>query len=202
RVIDEIRKRGVPGLGRHNNGVSEARARHAFSCLRKMFGWLVEQRRVDANPCVGVHRPETPEARERVLTDGEIAKLWAATEKLGAPFGSVLKLLLLTGQRLNEIAALRSEEVVGDEIHLPASRTKNHRAHVVPLSKAAQAILTKAGRVPESELVFTTTGTTPVSGWSKTKRRIDQLMGSVPPWRIHDLRRTAATRTARARARP
>src|SRR5262249_39293812 len=97
---------------------------------------------------------------------------------------------------------LRWEEVAEDgaAITIPGSRTKNHRNHVVPLSKAAQAILAKVERVPESPLVFTTTGTTPVSGWSKTKRRIDQLMGSEPPWLIHDLRRTAATGMARAGA--
>jgi integrase len=201
RLIDEVRRRGVPGLGRHNDGMSEARARHMYSCLSRLFSWLCSERRVESNPCVGVHRPETPKARERVLSDGEIVKFWAATDRLGPPFGAVLKLLLLTGQRLNEIAGLCWEDVSedGTAINLPGSRTKNHRAHTAPLSKAARAILTKVGHVPESPLVFTTTGTTPVSGWSKTKRRLDALMG-VTDWRIHDLRRTAASNMARAGA--
>jgi integrase len=198
RLIDDIRKRGIPGLERRGE-VSEARARHMFACLSKMLAWLVQQRRVEVNPCIGVHRPDASRKRERVLTDAEIAKLWAATEKLGAPFGPVIRLLLLTGCRLNEIAGLRWEEVAEDgaAITIPGSRTKNHRDHVVPLSKAAQAILAKVGRVPESPFAFTTTGTTPISGWSKTKRRLDQLMGSVPPWRIHDIRRTVVSGMAR-----
>src|SRR5262249_21759586 len=110
RLVDDVRKRGIPGLARRGN-VSESRARHAFACLSKMFSWLVQQRRIETNPCSNVHRPDASSKRERVLTDGEIAKLWAATEKLGAPFGSVIKLLLLTGQRLNEIAGLRWSEV-------------------------------------------------------------------------------------------
>jgi integrase len=136
------------------------------------------------------------------LSDGEIAKLWRATDEIGPPFGSVIKLLLLTGCRRNEISGLRWSEISEDgaAINLPGTRTKNHRAHTVPLSKAAQEILAGVQRVPESPFIFTTTGTTPVSGWSKTKRRLDQLMGSVPPWRIHDIRRTVATGMARAGA--
>jgi integrase len=199
-VVDETRKRGAPGLGRRSDRVTESRARAMFCCLSKMFAWLVSQRRVAANPCAGVHRPETSRPRERVLTDAEIVKFWRATDELNEPFGRVLKLLLLTGQRLNEIAGLRREEIVGDEIHLPGSRTKNHRAHVVALSTMAQDLLAGAGRVPESPYVFTTTGTTPVSGWSKTKRRLDSLMPDVPPFRIHDLRRTCVSGMARAGA--
>jgi integrase len=199
RLINDVRKRGIPGLERRGE-VSEARARHMFACLSKMFSWLVQQRRVEANPCIGVHRPDASSKRERVLTDAEIVKLWAATEKLGAPFGPVIRLLLLTGCRLNEIAGLRWEEVGADALTIPGSRTKNHRDHVVPLSKAAREVLAGVKRLPGSELVFSTTLVTPVSGWSRTKRRIDRLMGDVPPWRIHDLRRTAATGMARAGA--
>jgi integrase len=200
QLVDETRKRGAPGIKRRSDGVTESRARAMFCCLSKMFAWLVQQRRIQVNPCAGVHRPETSRARERVLTDFEIIKFWAATGKLNEPFGVVLRLLLLTGARLNEIAGLRWEEIVDDEIHLPGSRTKNHRAHVVPLSTTGRDLLAGARRVPGSEFVFTTTGATAVSGWSKTKRRLDSLMGDVPAWKIHDLRRTAVTGMARAGA--
>ena len=148
-----------------------------FRTLSKFFAWLVQQRRLTINPCTGVHRPETPRARERVLSDAELVKFWQSTAELGPPFGQVLRLLLLTGQRLNEVAGLRWTEIDGDEIHLPGSRTKNHRAHVVPLPQAAQEVLASVQRVPGSSLVFTTTGTTPISGWSRTKHRLDALMG-------------------------
>ena len=200
RVIDEIRKRGVPGLERHTDGVSEARARHAYSCLSRLFSWLIQHRRAEANPCAGVARPETPRGRERVLSDDEIAKFWRATDAIGPPFSLVLRLLLITGQRLNEIGRLRWEEIVGDDIHLPGSRTKNHRGHVVPLSSTARDLLAKAQRHPSSPFVFTTTGHSAISGWSKCKHRLDVLMGEMPPWRLHDLRRTAVTGMARAGA--
>jgi integrase len=202
-VVDETRRRGAPGLERRAAGKTESRARAMHRTLSKLFSWLVAQRRVKANPVAGVAAPETPRARERTLTDREIKALWAATEKLGPPFGSVLRLLLITGQRLNEIAGLRWSELVGpnfEEIHLPPARTKNHRPHTIALPAMAREIIAAVKPFPGgSAFVFTTMGTSPVSGWSKVKKRLDVLMGDdVPPWRIHDLRRTAVTGMARA----
>jgi integrase len=199
-VVDETRKRGAPGLERRSEGKTESRARSMYRTLSKMFNWLVAQRRIKANPCAGVDAPETPRARERVLSDDEIKKFWSATEKLGPPFGVVLRLCLLTGQRLNEIAGLRWSELVGEEIHLPPARTKNHRAHVVPLSSMAREIIAAVKPFPGSPHLFTTIGARPISGWSRTKRRLDALIGDVPAWKIHDLRRTAVTGMARAGA--
>jgi integrase len=200
RVVDDTRRHGAPGLERRSDGLTESRARSMFRTLSKFFGWLVQQRRLTVNPCAGVHRPETPRARERVLSDAELVKFWQSTEELGPPFGQVLRLLLLTGQRLNEIAGLQWEEVSDTALHLLGSRTKNHRDHTVPLSLPAREVLASVQRVPGSPLVFTTTGSTPISGWSRTKQRLDALMGDVPPWRIHDLRRTAITGMARSGA--
>jgi integrase len=200
-VVEETRRRGAPGLERRSEGTTESRARSMYRTLSKLFNWLVAQRRVKVNPCAGVHRPETPRARERVLSDDEIRKFWSATEKLGPPFGVVLRLLLITGQRLNEIAALRWDELVGpnfEEIHLGPARTKNHKPHVLPLPKMARAIIAAVKPFPDSAFLFTTVATRPVSGWSKVKKRLDVLMGDdVPPWRLHDLRRTAVTGMAR-----
>jgi integrase len=97
---------------------------------------------------------------------------------------------------------MRWSEVVGDELRLPGERTKNHKPHIVPLSPLAREILAAVQRFPNSDLVFTTTGTTPVSGWSRMKNRLDRLMGPVPDWRLHDLRRTAATGMGRCGVDP
>jgi integrase len=196
-LINDVRKRGIPGLERRGD-VSENRARHAFAVLSKMFSWLVQQRRIETSPCSNVHRPDASEKRERVLTDGEIVKLWRATDEIGPPFGLVIKLLVLTGCRLNEIAGLRWEEVGEDgmTINLPGSRTKNGLPHTLSLSETAREVLAEVERLPGAELVFSTTLVTPISGWSKIKQRIDELMGNVPPWRIADLRRTCATHMA------
>jgi integrase len=189
-LIDETRRSGAPGLERRSDGPTEARARVMLSCLSKMFGWLVQHRRVSQNPCKDVHRPEASRARDRVLSDGEIVKFWRATDAERKEFSALFKLLLLTGCRLNEVAGMRRAELSDDGAiwNIPGARTKNKRPHVVPLAPLAQKMV-KSG---SEEFVFTTTGRSPVSGWSKIKGRLDEAM-KIPPWRLHDLRRTAAT---------
>ena len=189
-VTDEARQRGIPGLGTRKDGPSEARARHLFSALSSMFIWLHRHRRVEANPCSSVHRPDPATARDRVLTDAEIVKFWQAASA-EPRLGPLLKLLLLTGSRLNEVAGMRRSELSDDGAtwSLPGARTKNKRPHVVPLPPLAVDLVPKG----DTDLVFTTTGTTPVSSWSNLKDRLDAAMGDAPPWRLHDLRRTAAT---------
>jgi integrase len=147
-----------------------------------------------------------------VLSQDEIRWFWQATEAadaprvLGAPkpFKALLRLLLLTGQRLDEVAGMTREELRDDgSWHLPSARTKNKRAHVVPLSPLACDLIASMGD-EDTGLVFTTNGRTPVSGWSRMKRRLDAAMlelakqerggkVTIPPWRLHDLRRTAVT---------
>jgi integrase len=194
-VVDEARKHGIPGLSRRNGGVSEARGRKVHAALSVLFRWALRHRKVVVNPTQGVWHPGAPPARERVLTDAEIKLFWQATETVGAPFGPALKLLLLTGCRLTELTAARWAELSedGTALNLPGSRTKNHRPHVVPLSPLAREVLSSVIRI-EGPFVFTTTGKTPISGWSKTKTALDAAMGAgVPPWRLHDLRRTCAS---------
>jgi integrase len=107
-----------------------------------------------------------------------------------------LKPLLLTGCRLNEVAAMTRGELSDDGATwtIPSSRTKNKRAHVVPLPPLARAII--AGVKPiasAASYVFTTNGRSAISGWSAIKKVLDAAMGATSPWRLHDLRRTAAT---------
>ena len=171
-----------------------------FRTLSKLFAWLVQQRRLTINPCTGVHRPETPRARERVLRDAELVKFWRATAELGPPFGQVLRLLLLTGQRLNEIAGLCWEEIVGDDsIHLPGSRTRP-RPHVVPLLRAAREVLASVQRVPAIPPGVHHHRDHSNLGMVQDQAQAGCLMGELPTWRVHDLRRTAITGMARAGA--
>jgi integrase len=195
-IVDEVRQRGAPGIERRADGPTESRARAMFGCLSRLFGRLLQQRRIETNPCATVHRPEAGQARDRVLTSDEIAQFWGATDKVGEPFGAALKLLLITGARLNEVSRMTRAELNDEGIwSIPGARTKNRKPHVVPLPPLARDILASLPRI-EGGLVFTTTGTTPISGWSKIKVRLDGLMGDVPAWRLHDLRRTCATTMA------
>ena len=215
-LIGDVRRRGVPGLIRRSKGTTESRARAMHACLSKFFSWLIHHQVVETNPCEGVRRPTPAPAREHLLTDDEIRWLWSACDQIGEAFGALIKLLLATGQRLNEIARLTHAELGEDDkgrpvLILSAARTKNKRAHVVPLSPLAQQIIVSARKITsKSDFVFTTNGHAPISGFSKIKRRLDAAMLavaraevakvgrdpdaiSIPSWRLHDLRRTVAS---------
>jgi integrase len=191
-IVDEVREKGAPGLERRSKGPTEARARAMFRTLSKMFAWLIAKRRITQNPCAGVHRPETPKSRDRVLTAAEIVAYWRAADAERKEFSAPLKLLLLTGQRLGEVSGMRRAELGDDGTvwTIPGERTKNHRVHQVPLAPMARDIL---ANVPtEGDLVFTTDGQHAVAVGSKIKGRLDAAM-QIPHWRAHDLRRTCAT---------
>jgi integrase len=202
-VVQDAKERGIPGLEVRNKNRSEARAGHLFSALSSLFGWLRRERRVTANPCREMDRPAASAERDRYLDKNEIRYFWKANESVGEPFGAIFKLLLLSGQRLNEVAGMRWSELSDDRAiwNLPGKRTKNGYAHTVPLPTTARQLIAAAPRKKGADLVFTTTGTTPVSGWSRVKRRLDAAMlalaksekGTIELWRLHDLRRTAVT---------
>jgi integrase len=178
--------------------------------LSKFFGWCLQHRLITASPSVGVYVPPAPASRERVLTETEIVQFWNATDQMNEPFGAMLKLLLLTGARLREVAGMRRSEISGEAWTIPGTRTKNGKEHVVPLSPLACDILAKVKMIAGPGYVFTTTGTTPVSGFSKMKKQLDALIAETgvqkrtpefAPWRLHDLRRTCATMMAESSPR-
>jgi integrase len=170
-VLDEARRSGTPGLGvRNKRKPSDHRARDLHTALSSFFGWLHKRRPriVSSNPAAGVLLSFNVTKRERLLTSDEIVCLWRACDKINGQFGAVLKLLLLTGQRLNEIAAMRWDELREDSLHLPGVRTKNKKPHIVPLSPLAlQIIAAVPRRIEHCPFVFSTTGRSPISGWSK-----------------------------------
>jgi integrase len=137
-----------------------------------------------------------------VLSNPEIKSFWNAADGIGDPFSGLLKLLLLTGCRLNEVAGMRRGEIDGDQWLIPGERTKNHRAHVVPLSPLALDIIEKVPSIEGCAYVFSTTGASPVSGWSKIKGRLDSAMKPPAPWVLHDLRRSCATGMAEIGIQP
>ena len=172
-------------------------AHRLHSHLHRLFRWAVGRDILEANPMADLPRQGETVKRDRVLTDTELALVWKASDDW--LFGPLFQLLILTGARRDEIGALRWAEIRGDRIELEGSRTKNGQPHNIPLSAQAAALLETVPRVANSEFVFTTTGRTPVSGWSKAKAILDVAARdlnkhkALPPWRLHDLRRTVAT---------
>jgi integrase len=168
----------------------EVSANRLRSSLQSFFAWVLGEgiRLPEGNPASHTNlREEKP--RDRVLSDNELRTVWDAAGN--NDYGRIVKLLMLTGQRAREIAALQWAEIVNGTIELPAARTKNKRPHSVPLSGPALAILAGVNR--RNSIYLFGRGTTPFSGFSRGKINLDARIGALPPFSIHDLRRTAAT---------
>jgi integrase len=175
-------------------------ANRTLAYLRRMLAWTVERGILEASPAAGVRAPGEERARDRVLTHPELAAVWHGSEALGWPFGPIIRLLIVTAQRRDEVAHMAWPDLDLDRRLwiLPRELTKADRVHEVPLSDAALEIIESLPRIGDG-LAFPANrrrSANPVSGFSKAKSKLDRLSG-VTGWRLHDLRRTAASEMAR-----
>jgi integrase len=173
-------------------------ARSLFAQLRPFFDWCLHEEYISISPCVGVQPPDAAKERQHKLTDAEIKALLA----VAIPY---FKVLLLTAQRRTEVASIQWSELNLDkgEWVIPSSKTKNGREHLVPLSPAVVAILRSLPQRKPSEYAFGKYPDAPFSGFSKATRELQADMlsklresdteAAQSDWRIHDLRRTAAS---------
>jgi integrase len=205
RHISEVRRSDVADLIDTIKKRSPAVARATYAALRGLFGWCVERDLIEVSPCLSVTAPPRVDARDRVLADDELSTIWQAAGRLGFPFGPVIKLLMLTGQRRAEVAGMTWAEVdlQAATWRIPKERAKNGKAHELDLSKEALAVINELER--SGPYLFPARGEGAVRGFSATKRKLDELIEAVrleadptmddpmTPWRLHDLRRTAAT---------
>lgn len=166
-------------------------ANRARTTLSAFYRWLIEEGIAEANPVVGTRKPGKEEKRQRVLKPAEIKAVLAALPP--GDFGRVVRLLLLTGQRRDEVADMPWSELDLERSlwHLPPERTKNALPHDVPLSAPALLLLKDAPRVERRDLVFGT-GAGGFQGFTRAKAALDKA-SKVKGWRLHDLRRTVAT---------
>ena len=174
-------------------------ANRAFSLARKFFNWAVEHEIVAMSPCASLRPPTVETTRDRVLTDSELRKVWQAADTMGGPFGAMVKLLIATGQRRGEIGGLMWPEIDFDKrlICLPRERVKNNRAHDIPLNAQAISVIREAPRISD-RFVFALNSEGPINGFSKNKTQLDGLLpAEMPPWTLHDIRRTVASGMAR-----
>ena len=202
-ILDKVRDR--PAL-----------ARNLHAVLRKLFNWAERRDDIELSPMHKIDAPSAVKARKRVLSEDELLALWRATYRLNDPFGAFVRMLIVTLQRRSEVAGIVWAELSHNEQlwRLPGERSKNEAEHLVPLSPLGVAEL-DAMKWKRRGLLFTTTGKTAVSGFSRMKRSLDAKMlvelqriyderaegigeaadrAAIAPWRLHDIRRTGTTR--------
>jgi integrase len=168
--------------------------RHALVVAGTFFRWCVRRRLLKHNPLEGVDVPK-PGKRSRVLTDAELVTIYLGAERFGYPFGTIVQLLILTGQRRGEIAGLQSTWL-SDGFTLPPGFAKNSREHFVPTGPVARSILETIKR---EGLLFPAVGgkDRSFSGFSKCKKALDTTLEDVKSYTLHDLRRTFSTNIAK-----
>lgn len=200
-------------------------ANRILANVRRLFGWAVERGVIENSPVTGIRAPAKEQARDRVLNDTELRAFLRGCSKVGEPFGTIFRLLLLTAQRREEVSSAAWVEMnLHDKLWcLPGERTKNGKPHDVPLSQSTLDLIMEIGTKDCSNLLFPARFTRdyevnakerPASGFGRAKSRLDAAMldelclmaeerGDDPqsvelvPWRLHDLRRTAASGMAR-----
>jgi integrase len=200
--VHEISKRDVVNLVTEVSGRgAPVAANKLLKVVKTFFGWCVAQAIMDASPANGLPAPTRETPRDRMLDDDELRRVIEAARQVGDPYAGILELLVLTGQRREEVAQLTWDAVDFDArtLTLAASRTKNGRPHIVHLSDLAIAVLRRMPRL--GEFVFSRSGARPFQAFSAAKRELDKLSG-VESWRLHDLRRTCVSGMARLGVAP
>lgn len=198
--IHKIQRMTVAGrlseIAKENGPFASNRARASLSAL---FSWAMGEGLADINPVAGTNKATEEVSRDHVISPSELAAIWMACRD--DDHGRIVRLLMLTGQRREEVGAMSASEIdeEGKVWTIPRARTKNGLPHDVPLSEAALEILASAPRRDGRSLMFGD-GEGGFQGWSKAKASLDERIrkagGKVRPWRLHDLRRTVATSMA------
>ena len=192
RKITDIGKRDIlDAIDRVADRGHKTSALRLYAHLHRMFQWCLGRGIVTANPVTALPKPGDETRRDRVLNDAELIAVWNAAEKIGYPYGQATQLLILTGARRQEIAALKWSEIEDGAIRLSGARTKNGQPHLISLSSFARSILDSNPRT--GDFVFSLTGKFPIRNWSRAKADLDDYACITEPYVLHDFRRTAAT---------
>jgi len=218
-LFKDLRHRDAETLTRRDivlaiDKVAETAPVHANRMLayaKAFFSWSLGRGYLESNPAIGVPKVVCEVSRERTPSVTELVEIWRAADVIGYPFGHAIQLLMLTAARRDEVGSISLGELdlpagsLGGCWTLPASRSKNGRVIRVPLSAGARQVVERAlnARTAAGPYLFTTTGLSSVSGWSRAKRRVDLVIAverkragrptPMEPWRLHDLRRAFAT---------
>ncbi len=168
--------------------------KHAFVAIRTMMNWCWKRGYIESSPVPPLTFRSTP--RNRILNDTELRAVWKRAVVYGYPFGSIVRLLILTGQRRGEVTSLRRSWIDGETVAFPSDVVKNSREHIIPLGRMAQDVI---GGLPErTDLLFPSrlNDETPFNGFSRAKRTFDREI-EIDPYTLHDLRRTFSSLMAK-----
>lgn len=214
REVASVTRGDILQAVRKHAEVAPIAANRGLAYARAFFNWCVDQELVENNPAATIRKPAKERTRDRYHSVDELIEIWEATKQLGYPFGPLFRLLIALPMRREELAALPVEELKLDDAvwTLPAARTKRSNSLRVPLSPLACSIIADALAAPErpreSQFVFSMTGDSSVSGFTKAKRRLDRIISEgrratclqtdvevseMEHWTLHDLRTTFST---------
>ena len=197
RSVHEVKKREIIELVMQVMARGTPAAANKLLKVTKSFlSWCVGRAILEVSPAHGLRSPAKEIARDRLLSDEELVRVILAARQIGNPYGDIVEVLALTGQRRREIAALARDEVdlASRVLKLSGFRTKNGKAHIVHLSSASLSVLNRVQL--RGSFVFSSTGRRPFQNFGPSKRQLDHLSG-VTDWRLHDLRRTCVSGMAR-----
>ena len=196
RDLGTIRKRDlIEIVDRVADRGATVRANRVLAWVRRFFNWCSARDLIDANPASSILKPSRETRRERVLDDDEIVAIWRGLETMPQPFRDGCRLLVLTAARRAEIFNARWSELddAGRCLKLPAERAKSGEGRRIPLSPQAMAIIEGLLRFGlDDGWLISTRGAAPFSNFGHQKAELDKALG-LPDWRLHDLRRSAAT---------
>ena len=182
-------------LGRIAEDSGPFASNRARAALSAFFSWAIGEGLVEATPVLGTNKATEEISRDRVLGDSELAAIW--NEAGGGDYGAIVRILILTGQRREEVGGMLWSEIDLDKCiwRIGAERTKNGLAHDVPLSLSAVGILEKRVRADRALVFGSRAG--PFQGWSNAKSALDRrvlarvradvVRGELKPWRLHDI---------------
>jgi integrase len=190
RLDDLNMRHGAELIGDVVRRSTPNRARKVIRYISPMLRFAAGRGLIPGNPWAGLHVPEGVGPRDRVLSRDEWRSLWGWAQAAPYPWGPYLRALMLSAQRLSEVAGVSWAELDGDLWAIPAERHKSKMRHEVPMSGALAALIGAQPR--HDEHVFSVRSGRPIVPGDTLKKRIDRETG-VTDWRFHDLRRTGAT---------
>ncbi len=190
--IEELTRQDIMSVIR-NLSTTPSESQHAYVAIRTMMNWCVRHGFVDVSPVPSISHKSEP--RNRVLSDDELATVYRRADEYGYPYGPIVQLLILTGQRRGEIGGLRWSWIQGDEIIFPHGFAKNKREHRIPIGQQTLKILKSLPVGPDLIFPSRISNEKPFNGWGKAKQSFDNGI-DVSGYTLHDLRRTYSSNMA------